>query len=124
MAASAPCTRMEREDALPGALAELPPGPLLTLSEGAVGIDVAPEAGGRIAQIRVDGIEQLVGYGEYGSDAAIAWGSYPMVPWCGRIRDGGFAVAGQAHPAPRDLAGQALHRLRGRRPRHVGAPPQ
>ena len=100
---------MAPEVEAPGPLTELPPGPLLTLSHGAVSIDVAPQAGGRIAQIRVDGIEQLVGYGEYGSEAAIAWGSYTMVPWCGRVRDGRFAFAGKDYQLPRNLGGHAIH---------------
>lgn len=92
-----------------GPTTPLAPGPLLTLEAGALSVDIAPQAGGRIAQIRVDGVEQLVGYGEHGSEAAIAWGSYPMVPWCGRIRDGRFRFDGQEHQLPRNLGNHAIH---------------
>src|SRR5690606_16628299 len=71
-----------------GPATPMPPGPLLTIADGDVAVDVAPEAGGRIAQIRCDGVEQLVGHGEHGAASAIGWGCYPMVPWCGRIRHG------------------------------------
>lgn len=89
--------------------APMAPGPLLTLDGNGLSVDVAPQAGGRIAQIRVDGVEQLVGYGEHGSTAAIAWGSYPMVPWCGRIRAGRFRFDGQDHAVPVNLGPHAIH---------------
>lgn len=97
-----------RLDAI-GPTTPMAPGPLLTLSAGTLSVDVAPQAGGRIAQIRVDGVEQLVGHGEHGSEAAIAWGSYPMVPWCGRIRDGRFRFDGVEHRLPRNLGNHAIH---------------
>jgi aldose 1-epimerase len=87
----------------------MPPGPLLTLADGALSVDIAPQAGGRIAQIRCDGHEQLVGYGEHGSEAAIAWGSYPMIPWCGRIRDGRFGFDGVQYQLPSNLGAHAIH---------------
>src|SRR5690606_1452685 len=94
-----------------GPTTPLAPGPLLTLEAGALSVDIAPQAGGRIAQIRVDGVEQLVGYGEHDSQAAIAWGSYPMVPWCGRIRNGRFRFDGQEYQLPRNLGNHAIHGL-------------
>jgi len=96
-------------EATPGPTTPLPPGPLLTLAAGALEVDVAPAAGGRIAQIRVDGSGQLVGYGEHGSEAAIAWGCYPMLPWCGRIRDGRFRFDGADYQLPRNLGDHAIH---------------
>lgn len=87
----------------------LAPGPLLTLAGDGLDVEIAPEAGGRIARIRCDGIEQLVGHGDHDSVAAISWGSYPMVPWCGRIRDGRFVFDGQAYELPRNLGGHAIH---------------
>lgn len=90
--------------------APLAPGPLLRLANRAgLEVDVAPEAGGRIAQIRCDGAEQLVGHGEHGATAAIAWGCYPMVPWCGRIRDGRFGFDGNEYRLPRFFDGHAIH---------------
>ena len=94
-----------------GALSPLAPGPLLTIGDGALSVDIAPQAGGRIAQIRCDGVEQLVGHGEHGSDAAIAWGCYPMVPWCGRVRGGRFEFQGRRHVLPANLGEHAIHGL-------------
>ncbi len=58
-----------------------------------------PGAGGRIASLRVDGLEVLVteGWG------AVAWGCYPMVPWAGRLRDGVLRWEGAEHRLPTHL---------------------
>jgi aldose 1-epimerase len=90
------------------ALASMPAGPVLTLRRGAIEVDLAPEAGGRIAQIRVDGIEQLIGPDD-GWPAMIAWGCYPMVPWAGRVRDGLFRFEGRDWQLPRNLGEHAIH---------------
>ncbi|WP_238346371.1 aldose epimerase [Luteimonas saliphila] len=87
----------------------MPPGPLLTIAAGDLSVDIAPQAGGRIAQIRCDGIEQLLGHGEHDATTAIGWGCYPMVPWCGRIRHGQFAFRGRRHLLPANLGGHAIH---------------
>lgn len=87
----------------------LAPGPLLELGTGALAVTVAPAAGGRIAQIAVDGEPQLVGHGEHGSTAAIAWGCYPMLPWAGRIRRGRFAFRGAEYRLPATLGDHAIH---------------
>lgn len=96
-------------DRSPGPTSPLPPGPLLTIREGGLEVDLAPEAGGRIAQIRCDGVEQLLGHGEHGAETAIAWGCYPMVPWCGRIRGGRFEFEGRSHQLPANLGAHAIH---------------
>jgi len=58
-----------------------------------------PVAGGRIASLRVDGLELLVTDGR----GPVAWGCYPMVPWAGRIRDGVLRWRGEEHRLPVDL---------------------
>ncbi len=92
-----------------GPTSPMAPGPLLTLADAGLEVDVAPQAGGRIAQVRVDGTEQLVGYGDHDATAAIAWGSYPMVPWCGRIREGRFQFDGRDYALPVNLGPHAIH---------------
>ncbi len=88
--------------------ATLAPGPLLRIGSGELQLVIAPQAGGRIAQIRYQGVEQLVGPDD-GFPAAIAWGSYPMLPWAGRIRDGRFEFAGRQWQLPANLGGHAIH---------------
>lgn len=68
-----------------------------------VEIDLA--AGGRIASFVVDGRELLVteGFGP------IAWGSFPMVPFAGRVREGHFAFRGQRYELPIAMPPHAIH---------------
>ena len=56
---------------------------------------LAPEEGGRIAQLTVRGRDLLVP-GRAG-DHPMLWGSFPMVPWAGRLRHGRFRFAGHDH---------------------------
>lgn len=90
------------------AQAPLPGGRLYWLRAGALEVALAPGAGGRIAQIRYDGVDWLVGEQEGGA-AAIGWGCYPMVPWAGRIRQGRFAFDGKPYELPRNFGGHAIH---------------
>jgi aldose 1-epimerase len=91
-----------------GALQPLPPGPLATIARGDLSLDLAPSAGGRIAQIRHRGVEQLLGPDD-GDLATIAWGCFPMLPWAGRIRDGRFAFDGRDHRLPVNFGAHAIH---------------
>jgi aldose 1-epimerase len=87
------------------------------LASGPIVVDVDPGAGGRLAQIWMDGTPVLVGdedvpdvmRGADGSPNAIAWGSYPMVPWAGRIRHGRFEFDGRAHTLAINDGGHAIH---------------
>ncbi|KRG68501.1 aldose epimerase [Pseudoxanthomonas dokdonensis] len=90
------------------ALRALPPGDCISLDAGDLQVIVAPGAGGRIAQIRFRGQPQLQGYSDTRS-AMIAWGSYPMVPWAGRIRAGRFRHQGHDVQLPLNLQGNAIH---------------
>lgn len=101
----------------PDSLAEVPagdphaplaPGPLLLIADGDLQVEVAAQAGGRIAQIRHRGVEQLIGPDD-GFPAAIAWGSYPMLPWAGRIRHGRFEFAGRTWQLPVNMGEHAIH---------------
>ncbi|MFC4728454.1 aldose epimerase [Coralloluteibacterium thermophilus] len=85
----------------------LEPGPLLAIGDGPLALTVAPQAGGRIAQIHHQGAPQLVGPEE--ASATIAWGCYPMVPWAGRIRHGRFDFDGRSHRLRANLEGHAIH---------------
>lgn len=86
----------------------LAPGDTIGIGNDALSVEIAPAAGGRIAQITCDGIEWLVGHDDANA-AAIAWGSYPMLPWAGRIRGGGFDFDGRHHQLPLNLGGHAIH---------------
>jgi aldose 1-epimerase len=99
---------MAGNEALDPSLRPLAPGPMLRIGSDALEVDVAPEAGGRIAQIRCDGVEWLAGYSA-DNDGAIAWGNYAMVPWVGRIRRGRFSFGGREYQLPITLGRHAIH---------------
>jgi aldose 1-epimerase len=92
------------------------PGPAVGLPEGgthrllrlaADGVDaiVDPAAGGRLASFVVDGRELLVTEGL----GPIAWGSFPMVPYAGRVRNGWFRFGGRRWDLPMKLPPHAIH---------------
>lgn len=93
----------------------MPAGPLHWLRAGRLEVALAPEAGGRIAQIRHDGMDWLIGPDD-GWPATIAWGCYPMVPWVGRIRAGRFDLDGRTHALPVNFGGHAIHGIGFSRP--------
>lgn len=79
---------------------------MTTLTAGAARVELAPEAGGRVASVQVDGVELLV------TDRAggpLRWGIYPMVPFAGRIRHGRFEFQGRVHELPAWFEGHAIH---------------
>ena len=78
-----------------------------TLESGDAVVEVSPENGGRIAQISVAGTELLVS-GDH-THSPLSWGSYPMVPYAGRIRHGRFSFQGRAYEVPLRLDGHAIH---------------
>ena len=75
------------------------PHPLVTLRAGPADVVLDPAAGGRIAALRVEGLELLVTRG----DGPLTWGAYPMAPWAGRLRDGLLRWDGAVHTLPTDL---------------------
>jgi len=66
----------------------------IEMRAGDVVVTVEPAAGGRIGQIAVGPQELLC---DDPAAGAIGWGSYPMAPWAGRLRDGRFTFDGTTH---------------------------
>jgi len=73
-------------------------------SSSAVAI-VDPAAGGRLASLAVEGRELLVGQ----DSDTMRWGSYPMVPFAGRIRGGRFSFEDIEYALPANLGPHAIH---------------
>jgi len=73
-------------------------------------IEIDTRRGGRIAQITFRGVELLVdeGSGRPRGDP-MRWGSYPMVPWAGRVRAGQFEFDGHRYQLPVKADGHAIH---------------
>lgn len=89
---------------------ETHPAPV-RIGNGRITVEVRPEHGGRVGQITVDGVDLLVGEGEGrpDPDSPLSWGSYPMVPWAGRIRSGRFTFDGESHQLPINFETHAIH---------------
>ena len=81
-----------------------PPGQLRLAAPG-VEVVVDLVSGGRIASFVVDGHELLLTDGP----APMGWGSFPMAPYAGRIRDGRFEFAGRQHQLPMLMPPHAIH---------------
>lgn len=62
-------------------------------------------AGARLASLVVKGHELLV----QRKNDPMRWGSYPMVPWAGRIRYGRFSFGGSTHQLPVTMPPHAIH---------------
>ncbi|HEX5823937.1 MAG TPA: hypothetical protein VFY18_05685 [Candidatus Limnocylindrales bacterium] len=76
---------------------------LLDVGRARMVVDLAQ--GGRIASLIVDGHELLVtsGFGPFG------WGSFPMAPFAGRLRDARLTFAGRTWELPANEPPHALH---------------
>lgn len=62
-------------------------------------------AGGRLASLVVDGRELLKTEG----DGPITWGSFPMAPFAGRVRDATLVFAGSTYALRPSLPPHAIH---------------
>lgn len=85
----------------------MPTGELVTLTADRVTADVAPSDGGRLAQLTIDGVALLVDRRD--DLPPTGWGSYPMVPWAGRIRRGRFEFDGVEYQLPINFETHAIH---------------
>jgi aldose 1-epimerase len=73
-------------------------------------VDVEPRAGGRVGRLCADGSELLIGRDDVvTSVSSVNWGSYPMVPWAGRIRRGRFSFGGRTFQLPINFGRHAIH---------------
>jgi galactose mutarotase-like enzyme len=77
----------------------------LVLADGAVEAVVDPGLGGRLASLRVDGVEVLVLAGP----SPLEQGWYPMAPFAGRLRDGRFHAGGEEHQVALTAWPNAIH---------------
>jgi aldose 1-epimerase len=73
----------------------------ITLTAGDAEVTVTPGNGGRIGSLRIGGAE-LLRQGQ-------KFGCFPMVPWCGRIRDGRFLDGTTVRQMPLNAPPHAIH---------------
>ena len=77
----------------------------MELSASAVRVSVDERNGGRLSSIQLRGHELLVTE----SKDKMGWGSYPMIPWAGRIRKGRFTFRGGEYQLPINMAPHSIH---------------
>ena len=82
---------------------------MLELKAGPARVAIDPEAGGRVAQLSVNGLDLLVGRTSPRANHPFGWGSYVMAPFAGRIRRGRFSFAGRDFALPPNLDQHAIH---------------
>ncbi|MET9448140.1 aldose 1-epimerase [Streptomyces cinerochromogenes] len=73
----------------------------ITLTAGEAEVRVSPAAGGRISSLKAGSLELLRQGPRYGC--------FPMVPWCGRIREGRFLDGGTVRRMPLNSPPHAIH---------------
>jgi aldose 1-epimerase len=78
---------------------------MILTTDGAVA-SIRPD-GGRLASLVIDGREILVTDDLH----PFAWGSFPMVPFAGRLRNGSFTFGGRTWQLPRNSPPHAIHGL-------------
>ena len=79
---------------------------MISLSTDSARCIISAADGGRIASLRVG--EQRVLYEGPNADP-MQWGSYPMAPWAGRVRDGQFHMCDVKHQLAINMAPHAIH---------------
>jgi aldose 1-epimerase len=91
---------------------------ILTLGCDDVTLTVHPAAGARIGQIHVSGQPLLIDVPSPHDREPTAWGSFAMVPWVGRIRNGrftfddvGYQLPINHHDGPDPGQAHAIHGL-------------
>jgi aldose 1-epimerase len=80
---------------------------VLELAADQATCSIDPRNGGRVATLRVADVELLVGPDP--SLPVMGWGSFPMVPWAGRIRRGRFTFDGHQYQLPINFEQHAIH---------------
>lgn len=81
---------------------------VIELRAGRARAIVAPEDGGRLASLVVAGTQLLV-QRDPDVDDQMLWGSFPMAPYAGRVRDATFRHDGVDHRLPMTLPPHAAH---------------
>jgi aldose 1-epimerase len=80
---------------------------MVVLHAGPNVVDIDLARGGRLSSMRVHGLELLEQPNP--SNEPFGWGSFPMIPWAGRIRNGEFGFDSVTHHMPVNMGPHAIH---------------
>lgn len=80
---------------------------MIELHEGSAKCNVSAGDGGRVGGLTVGATDLLIGPNP--ALLAAGWGSYPMVPWAGRIRNGRFTFDAVEYQLPINFETHAIH---------------
>ena len=80
---------------------------VLSLQNGGLAVDLAPEAGGSIARFSIDGVDLLrpMAAVDVASGAGTHASAYPLVPFSNRIANGRLVFEGEAYQLRRNWPG-------------------
>jgi aldose 1-epimerase len=82
--------------------------PMIRLASGSAVLEIDAARGGRFASLRIDGREILVTPPDE-EDRSMLWGSFPMVPWAGRIGRAAIDWEGAHYDLPAFDGHHAIH---------------
>lgn len=77
--------------------------------DGHVSVMVDSENGGRLARVTFHDQDLLIGADHPASSHPLGWGCYPMVPFCGRVRDARLFFRGVTHALEATAPPHAIH---------------
>lgn len=80
---------------------------MIELRAGSATCHVSPDDGGRVASLTVGDVDVILGRDP--TLPAAGWGSFPMVPWAGRVRNGRFTFDGVDYQLPINFGNHAIH---------------
>lgn len=78
---------------------------MIELTQDQCSLLIDEQHGARLAQLNIKGLNILVEK----NDNPLAWGSYPMAPWVGRLRNGQLDLHGKHNHFPLNLPPHAIH---------------
>ncbi|MCE2764194.1 MAG: hypothetical protein LW627_06725 [Ilumatobacteraceae bacterium] len=82
---------------------------VLRSDDGRLLATIDPDHGGRLTQLVFDGTPLLIGADHPLAHHPLGWGCYPMVPYCGRVRDARLSFAGRSHRLSVSAAPHSIH---------------
>lgn len=78
---------------------------MVTFKNSGASITIDPQNGARMTCLTIGDLQLLTPY----EDNIFHWGSFPMAPWAGRIRNGTFTHEGKRYQMPLSMPPHAIH---------------